>query len=515
MKSLWILLCLLPGLLMAGQLPKNFEDLMQKYGEKVPTEWLLAQAAFIVTEEEHEHKGSNISISASNELASIYRELRLDSTREVFKSTEHEAKLRNKIILFIRQYTSITPLKKISETNDLYKAWLQEPEQKVSKYKWRKLRSAPKSVFFFNHVHTKYSKDNDAMKSFKFSPLKTLKVANGFVKKRNALGSMSFNDHENSNAYSEVIDHVLENPNMTAFRGAEFGGKTHMGLVGIKNDWPKVSDGKKWSHENLMDQARDSLALRIVNHPGQKSKLWTFDRWLDTDGIEVWNSILEERPMRIFKKLIKNKNNREAMNQWVKHLEQKGPVTAMSGSDFHFYIPCLIDRGLFYPTNIIPGNNNNPKFIRQQVQKGNVSILTKPTAPKLNLQANWTGDPQRVGMGDNLKGHGKLQIILTADYSDVRTKMRSLCYETIHTFTKIFNAFKKEKMELRFYTMDSKVPFTKVRLPKKKKGAYQVEVSLDISQDEKNYIRAELWQVNKKFEFIEVLGITNPIYLNY
>ena len=74
--------------------------------------------------------------------------------------------------------------------------------------------------------------------------------------------------------------------------------------------------------------------------------------------------------------------------------------------------------------------------------------------------------------------------------------------------------FKREKRELRFYRTGSQVPFAKVKIPNNSKSI-EIDFEYNIRDLKKNYIRAELWQVNKKYKFIELLGLTNPIYINY
>ena len=59
------------------------------------------------------------------------------------------------------------------------------------------------------------------------------------------------------------------------------------------------------------------------------------------------------------------------------------------------------DRTMHYPANFIPSDDVTKT--KNNLMKGNVSFLTRPTAPKLSLYVNSQGQNDKVGMGDTFQ----------------------------------------------------------------------------------------------------------------
>ncbi|MBT3586595.1 MAG: hypothetical protein HN509_16925 [Halobacteriovoraceae bacterium] len=429
---------------------------------------------------------------------------------------DSESGYRQKLEIFIEKVLS--KLRKSHKTIDredkLFKSWQRESFSKGLRSRKARAGEIPFSIYFFNHIHSKYSKDNKELKLLKYSPEKIAKLANKFVKKRKSQGSMTFNDHGHVGAYDDVKDKKYSH--MSFLRGVEWGGRSHMNLMGVVDNWNNLPNGRQFAYEEIVQEAASSEAVRIANHPAGEGNYWPIDRWSDLEAIEVWNSVMEERPFK-FVKFLPISNNRTALKLWNDDLKLGNKRTALGGTDFHFHIPCATERAMFFPANIIAIPHNEPYNVKKEVKRGNVSIITRPTSPKLFLSASTGSETsyKEFGMGGNISGQGIAKIKLVADYSSSRKRLKGLCYNAVGGFFKSLSLFKKETWELRFYNTKSEQPFLKVKLPKKSKTGEVVEFDYPIKAGEKDFVRAELWVVNKKLKLIEHLALTNPVTFNY
>ena len=75
----------------------------------------------------------------------------------------------------------------------------------------------------------------EKLEFLKISPRKTYTTLRYFLKNRNSTGTVAFTDHDTDKAYDQILPHLK--PELAALRGVEWGGRTHMGLVGIKKNW--------------------------------------------------------------------------------------------------------------------------------------------------------------------------------------------------------------------------------------------------------------------------------------
>lgn len=465
--------------------------------EEAPLEWLVAQSLMQKTDEEG-HIVEDKLVKEIFEVTSydpIKDELKVSNNK---RSTKLKLSLQN----FLRnseQRNAVDPL---------YTKWKNEGATPIN-IRTKKVKLASNGFYFFNHIHTNISQDNDSLKFLKITPEKTIDLVNGFVSKRNTKAVASLTDHDTDRGFDKVSH--LANDNVQIKRGIEWGGRTHMCLIDIKKDWELLSKGREFQHQESIIKSRSSEGFRIANHPSKKDD-FPHTMWLDVDGVEVWNTIMEDAAFR--KIPLKKSNNRKALEQWALSLKAGKRHSAVAGSDFHFTIPCLRDRSLHYPANFFPGGE--PENLKELLKKGKSSIVTMPTAPNLNLKASFSDENNWLGMGDNLKGSGELNILLSADFSHTKAKMRSACYNIISGFTKLFTFWKKRKWELRFYNMKNEL-IAKESLNPKKFGPDNSFVSgfkINIPAGIEELVRAELWSINKKTKSIDLLGMTNPIYIN-
>lgn len=464
-----------------------------------PLEWLIVQTLQDKLDHSHdlgEHLEGDDELTQKIFSNMIYLP---ESDEIVLSSNKKTHELKKELVHYLSWHYMV------KGEDPLYKKWESE-EPSLNPVSLSKKEISSTGYYYFNHIHTNISQDNSSLKLLKIPPKKTFQLVDGFLKMRKAKGVVAFCDHDTDKAYDIIKN--MQNSRLKALRSIEWGGSTHMSLVGIKKDWELLSKGREFRGEDSIVKSRSSEGFRIVNHPNRKGP-FKYTSWLDVDGAEVWNTIMENLPYG--KVPIKRSNNRDALKQWSDSLKIGKSHTAVSGSDFHFIIPCLRDRAMFYPANYIPsGSMENAK---EQMMKGNVSFLTRPTSPKLNLEARFPGQAWS-GMGDRLSGSGELQVKLTADFSDVQKPMRSVCYNTVNTFYKLFTFWKKRKWEVRFYNLAGEVVAKKGINPKRfgPKKSFTAEFSLPVNGEE--IIRAELWQINKKSKRVDLLGATNPIYFN-
>jgi hypothetical protein len=465
--------------------------------EQAPLEWLVAQSLMQKTDEE----GHVIKDKLVTE---IFEVTNYDADKDELKVTRNKRSqnLKRKLQLFLKdseQRGAVDPL---------YIKWKNEDPSSIN-VRTKRVLLKDNGFYFFNHIHTNISQDNESLKFLKITPEKTIDLVKGFVALRNTKAVATITDHDTDRGFDQVSH--LSNDDVQIKRGIEWGGSTHMCLVDIKKDWDLLGKGREFKHQESIIKSRSSEGFRIANHPSKKDD-FPHSMWLDVDGVEVWNTIMEDAAFR--KIPLKKSNNRKALEQWALSLKAGKRHTAVAGSDFHFTIPCLRDRSLHYPANYFPsGDKTNIKTLLKQ---GRSSIVTMPTAPNLNLKASFSEENSWVGMGQNLKGSGELNILLSADFSHTKTKMRSACYNIISGFTKLFTFWKKRKWEVRFYNKDNEL-LAKESINPKKFGPDKSFISgfkIKIPAKKVELIRAELWSINKKTKSVDLLGLTNPVYIN-
>lgn len=412
--------------------------------------------------------------------------------------------LRGKLINLIN-----SSIDKSKEPDPVFQMWRQEKNPELP-IQVNVVKEVPGGFYFFNHVHTIISMDNTWLLPLKMGPSRTFRWIEKFLRKRDARGVVSFTDHNDDRAYDKAKH--KRNGTLDLLRGVEWGGSTHMGLIGIKKDWEFVRRGREFKKEESIKVSKSSGGFRILNHPFRGDRTYPHAGWLDVDGIEVWNTILENAPyakFNVFKKL----NNRRALTEWTSALKAGKRYTAVGGTDFHFIIPCLRDRVLHYPANYIQGENISDA--KELLLKGQSSFLIGPKVPKLLMAASFEGKQDRSIMGGEMQGIGNLQVELVADFTDTKKKMRSLCYNTIGAFSRLLSGSEKKKIwEMRFYNQAGNL-IAKQKIDRRKfspKKSFKANFTLAITGQE--LIRAELWSINTEKKTVDLLAATNPIYIN-
>jgi predicted metal-dependent phosphoesterase TrpH len=418
----------------------------------------------------------------------------------ILTSNKNSFNLRENLIDFLNHRT------KSNSVDEVYQAWTKEGQTSLPVTLYKTNYKQP-GFYYFNHIHTKLSQDNENLKFLKYSPTKTFGFIENFLNRRRAVGSVAFTDHDTDKAFDEVSS--IDSSRLTPLRGIEWGGATHMCLIDIKEDWDNLANGRKFEKEESIRQSRSSGGFRIVNHPNRKGP-FPYTSWLDADGIEVWNTILENSP---FLRLnIKRSDNRGALAQWVNALKTGKRYTAVSGSDFHFAIPCFRERTLTYPLNFIPGTETSQTS--DYLKQGRNSFITRPDAPKLTLQAKFQNESLWSHMGGDLKGSGMLDVRLYGDFSDTNKRIGGACYNVVNKFYKLFTFWKKRQWEIRFFDIKGEVIAKKYINPKWYNYKKHFKATIRVPVAGMDVIRAELWEVNKKSKSVDLLGATNPIYLN-
>ncbi|MBT7609756.1 MAG: hypothetical protein HN576_08360 [Bacteriovoracaceae bacterium] len=471
---------------------------------QAPFEWLISQAMLLKTKETlHGH-----DLKQDQLIQEILEVISYDNENDhlILSSNMKLFRLREKLLDYIQSKYRKKPF---IEESPLFQKWNQESEKSL--YTVELLKNLPISPghYVFNHVHTNISQDNPGLKLFKMSPAKTLKIYEKYLKKRNTKGVVHFTDHDTDIAYKKAS--VLANEHIGVQRGIEWGGSTHMCLVGIKENWDLLGKGRTFRGEESIIQSRSSKGFRIINHPNARKTPFKYTSWLDADGVEVWNTILENAGFISAGKLNPS-NNMDALKQWADSLKIGKRYTAMSGTDFHFNIPCVRDHIMMYPSNFIPTTDISKS--QENLFRGNTSILMSPIAPKLNLRAKFASGKKWSKMGEELIGRGELLVELDGDLSDTRTKLNSSCYNTVRSFYRLLTSWKKRFWEIRFYNLKGDVIAKKILFPSKLKKDKSFTARIKIPITDKEIVRAEIWRINKKSKSVDLIGITNPIYLN-
>lgn len=475
-----------------------------------PLEWLITQT---LIEETKISEEQNIHFSLNPLVDEIFSNLKYNENSDeiILQSSLKTNSLRTKLV----EYVTKSYKEKLTQTqvDNIYESELESPHKAIADVRMYNYRSTQKGHYFFNHVHTNISQDNQGWYYRKMSPKTTINVIDGFVKARKAMATVALTDHDTDRGYD--IAKPLENSRLNLLRGIEWGGDLHMNLIGLKADWDLLSKGREFRGEESVIMSRTSDAFRIINHPNQRDPVFPYTSWLDVNGIEVWNTIVENKPFTLLSK-IKASNNRDALGQWVESLKSGTKYTAVSGSDYHFWIPCMRDRSLFYPANYIP--NSNLKNTKNDLMSGNVSFLTGPKSPKLDLKMKFEDDDIWYGMGSNIEGSGRVEVELDASFIDASVKLRSACYNIVSRFYRLFDRGRKT-WEVRFYNLTGDVIAKRQFNPNKygSKTSFKMRFNFDISQDnlKQDIIRAEIWEVNKKNRSVDLKSATNPIYINY
>lgn len=462
---------------------------------EAPLEWLIVETL------QRKYKEPKFGKVKDDLLKEISENVSYDIANDElsFKTNRNLNQLKSRLISYL------SPIYSKNYTDKAFSRWMKEPTSEISV----KLEATNKKIqgyYYFNHVHTDISKDNKDLWFLKHSPSETYNMIRGFINRRRTKGAVAFTDHDADHAFDKITS-VLK-PDLHPLRGVEWGGKTHMCLIGINEGWPKLPLGREYAEEESIRQSRSSGGFRVVNHPYRKEPGFPNGRWLDADGVEVWNTIIENAPF-----YIERSNNRKALSDWTKSLQAGKTYTAVAGSDFHFSIPCLQEKTLVYPVNYIPGTD--PTQTKKALFDGRVSFLTRAGAPKLTLRVQDVEKRKWVMMGGQIKSSQKVLVELLGDFSDARTRLGGYCYNTVRNFYRLLTFWRKEIWEVRFYDQKGNVIAKQILKPKSYNPKRHLRASFEMPVYGKDIVRAELWAVNKDKKQVDLLGATNPVYINW
>ena len=460
--------------------------------ESAPTEWLIAHTMQLKLSESEHLEDDKLIHEIFNTVEYLEDELIIN------KSSVKLHDLQTNLLSYIRNKQNN------NQDSALYEKFTgHENEKNIKKVLYR-TNFAPKGHYYFNHVHTKISQDNSSLKWLKISPTKTFKLLDKFLKRRSSSGSVALTDHDTDIAYEEVLP--LKSERLHPLRSVEWGGKTHMCLIDIIKDWDHLSLGRDFTDEDSIIMSRTSEGARIVNHPNARYN-FPYQSWLDADAVEVWNTPYENSPFLWLN--IERSHNLEAFLQWKNALKENRNYTAIAGSDFHFKIPCLTERMLVYPVNFIPETDITKT--KEYIKKGNLSFLTRPTAPKLTLLGKFSHQKNWANMGDEIEGRGHLQIQIFGDFSDVKKRIGGTCYNIVNNFYRLLTFWKKRYWQLRVYNKQGKIIAKQAINPKKFGPKKHFKLELEILINQNDAIRAELWEINRKSKSVDLLGATNAL----
>ncbi len=466
--------------------------------DNAPVEWLIAHSMQLkIADDDH--------LKSDQLIEQIFNTVDYNSEEDeiyINKSSLQVHTLKQNLISFIKDNHHE------KTKSALYEKFTATEEERYKRKVLYRTNFAPQGHYYFNHIHTKISQDNSSLKWLKISPKKTFNKVKSFLKRRNAIGAIAITDHDTDRGYEDIkplASHILH-----PLRSVEWGGKTHMCLIDIKPDWEDISIGREYSDEDSVILSRSSQGARIINHPNARYN-FPYLSWLDADAVEVWNTPYENSP---FLRLnIERSNNLDAFAQWINALKDNRKYTAISGSDFHFKIPCLTERMLIYPVNFIPKDDITQT--KSYIKAGNISFLTRPTAPKLTLQGKFKSDNSWSVMGDTIKGKGTVDIQIFGDFSDVKKRIGGACYNVINSFYKILTFWKKRYWQLRVFNQSGELIAKQYINPKKYGPHKHFKLELELELQHNDMIRAELWEVNKKMKNVDLLGATNPISVQF
>lgn len=463
-----------------------------------PLEWLISSTIASKTDADgHIHRDKIIEDIFNN----IHYDRALDEV--ILSSTLETFNLRNELITYLENENQTLRKK----PDNYYRKWKQEkqPSKKVKLYRVR-TKNTPQGYYYFNHVHTDISQDNADLKFLKYTPKETFWMVENFLKNRSEKGVVAFCDHDTDRAFDKVTG--LNHSRLKPLRAIEWGGDHHMSLVGIKANWDLLDQGRNFRGRDSIIKSRSSKGFRIVNHPFRRSPHFDFNDWLDADGVEVWNTILEGAPFTMFN--IRRSKNRKALTHWADALANDLKYTAVAGSDFHFAIPCLRDRTLIYPVNFIPGIDHGEA--KESLHAGKSSFLTRPSAPKLTLTVQH--NDQTANMGENLAASGNVNVSLFGDFSDINKPFGGICYNIIKKFHRAFTFWKKSIWEIRFYNKSKELIAKKYINPKDYSSHRHFKAELNVNIHGSDLVRAEIWEINSKSKTVDLIAATNPIYFN-
>jgi len=375
--------------------------------------------------------------------------------------------------------------------------------------------SLPAHVYFFNHVHSRHSKDNGWAKPLKFSAAKILRHTRDFLAERNQTGMVAVTDHNDDRSFDEIEGEARDG-RVTSLRSVEWGLGSHLGMIGVVPQWEKLPDYAQYKHLSQLEVSRGVARLRIVNHPNYRGREWPLKFWGDADAVEVWNTPYEERPFVLAAKSFSRSNNRLALAQWVESLKntlvggRKYP--AVAGSDFHFNAPCVRERFLLYPTNVVLSADNRADRVTDAIAQGRVSIVVSPESPKLFLRAAVGKEVRDIGGTIVAAKAAKIHVTATGDFLDARARLEPGCYEGFKRSLTRRYPLDRDRFEVRVFqgTREGKPVWTGTM--RREPFLSTLKLELDWSGAGRDYIRAELWRVQKSRE--ELAGFTNPIHLS-
>lgn len=469
--------------------------------KNAPMEWLIVSTLIEKSvDDDHHYLGEDPLVSE------IFKNVKYHASSDelILSSSKEMNNLREELISFLNQQEKINK----NKVDEKYLAWKSEGRAKYNLNLYRvKANWKGQGTYYFNHIHTDISQDNASLRWLKYTPKETFSFINNFLKNRSSEGVVAFCDHDTDRAFDAVKE--LDQSRLGTLRSIEWGGETHMSLIGIKENWELLDLGRTFAREESIIKSRSSEGFRIVNHPFRKERPMEYTNWLDVNGVEVWNTPLEGAPFTVFN--IRRSKNRKALAEWSKALGQNLKYTAVSGADFHFGIPCLRDHTLHYPANFIPTDNKD--LVKEYLMQGRSSIINRPNAPKLTMTAK-VGDSKEYHMGETVPANGEVTINLKGDFSDAYAPLGGVCYNIVNRFYRIFTFWKKRVWEIRFYNKVGEVIAKRTFNPKKygTKRHFRAELSIPAISGE--LVRAELWQINRKSQSIDLVAATNPIYID-
>ena len=467
--------------------------------EDAPMEWLIV-STLIEKSHEHDHHELHSDPLVDRIFDSFGYYPETDDL--VLSSNKEMHQLRGDLVNFLKSEEK----KKSRRIDEKYIAWNKEGRAKYNMNFYRiKANWQGRGTYYFNHVHTDISQDNASLRWLKYTPIETYSFIENFLRNRKSEGVVAFCDHDTDRAFDDVSG--LKQDRLGTLRGVEWGGETHMSLIGIKKDWDLLDQGREFAREESVIKSRSSDGFRIVNHPFRKKNPMQYTNWLDANGVEVWNTLLEGAPFTIFN--IRRSQNRKALAEWSRAMSNDKKYTAVAGSDFHFGIPCLRDRTLHYPANYIPTDDKSR--VKEYLMEGRNSIVTRPNGPKLTLTA--TVNNQEFHMGETVSGAKEVEVNLLGDFSDANARLGGLCYNIVNRFYRILTFWKKRIWEVRFYNKSGEVIAKRTFNPRKYGSRRHFRAQFKLPINGSDLVRAEVWQINRKNQSIDLVAATNPIFL--